>query len=87
MATLALPMDRPAISVGSVLQRAMDTVRHNPVVSDIGTPQFTVGYVVGGELLTLISHLLWGSVHASLYVELVELKEGGSVENLADVFA
>lgn len=33
MATLALPLERRAISVGRVLQRAMDTVRHNPTVS------------------------------------------------------
>lgn len=34
-----------------------------------------------------ILNLVWGSVQASLYVELKEWKEGGSVQNLEEVFA
>ncbi len=34
-----------------------------------------------------IVNVIWGAVQASLYVELKEWKEGGSVENLEQVFA
>lgn len=54
---------------------------------NLRSPQFTAGYVLGGGLLTLIVNLMWSTVLASLYVELIERKEGGRVENLVDVFA
>lgn len=38
-------------------------------------------------LAATLLNLVWGAVQASLYVELKEWKEGGSVENLEHVFA
>lgn len=44
-------------------------------------------YVVGLSLLGTIVNLVWATVLASLYVELREAREGGSVGTLEQVFA
>jgi hypothetical protein len=49
--------------------------------------QFSAGYVISMGLLSILVNLLWSTVQASLYVELVRWKEGGSTETLAEVFA
>jgi hypothetical protein len=49
--------------------------------------QTSVGYVVTLGLVNTLSCLMWAAVQASLYVELVQWKEGNSPENLAEVFA
>jgi hypothetical protein len=51
------------------------------------TGQFSVGYVITMGLLSNVVNLIWSTVQASLYVELMRSKEGGSTETLAEVFA
>lgn len=46
-----------------------------------------VAYVAMLVVLNTLSCLMWGTVQASLYVELVQWKDGGSAETLAEVFA
>jgi hypothetical protein len=50
-------------------------------------PQFSPGYVGVMGIVNTLSCLIWATVQASLYVELVQSKEGGSTESLAEVFA
>jgi hypothetical protein len=49
--------------------------------------QDSPGYLVVLILLNTISCLMWATVQGALYVELVERKEGGSVDKLEQVFA
>jgi hypothetical protein len=48
---------------------------------------FTVTNIIGSMVVGTIFNMLWGTIQPSLYVELRQWKEGGSVENLAEVFA
>jgi uncharacterized membrane protein len=50
-------------------------------------PEASVEYVLIMGLLNTVSCLMWATVQAALYVELVRAKEGGSPEKLAEVFA
>jgi hypothetical protein len=47
----------------------------------------SAGYLAMIGVVQLMSCLMWATVQASLYVELVRWKEGASPENLAEVFA
>lgn len=47
----------------------------------------SAGYLAMIAVIQLMSCLMWGTVQASLFVELVRWKEGASPENLAEVFA
>lgn len=49
--------------------------------------QTSFGYAVILAVVNILSCLMWATVQASLYVELVRWKEGNSPENLAKVFA
>lgn len=43
--------------------------------------------MIGSILVGTIFNMLWGTIQPSLYVELRQAKEGGSLENLEEVFA
>jgi hypothetical protein len=47
----------------------------------------SIGNIIGSMILGTIFNVLWGAIQPSLYVELREWKEGGSIENLEEVFA
>jgi Membrane domain of glycerophosphoryl diester phosphodiesterase len=47
----------------------------------------TVGNLLGSVILGTIINTVWGTIQPSLYVELRQWKEGGSLENLQEVFA
>jgi hypothetical protein len=47
----------------------------------------TVGNLIGSVVLGTIFNVLWGTIQPSLYMELRQAKEGGSLENLEEVFA
>jgi len=47
----------------------------------------TIANLIGSILVGTIFNALWGTIQPSLYVELRQWKEGGSAENLAEVFA
>lgn len=47
----------------------------------------TAGNLIGSFVLGTIFNVLWGTIQPSLYVELRQAKEGGSLENLEEVFA
>ena len=49
--------------------------------------QFPLGFVFATLVMGTITNVLWGTIQASLYVELKAWKEGDSVENLEQVFA
>ena len=53
---------------------------------DLSVPRLGFGYVIIAGLLSIAVILVWATVQASLYVELARSKEGGSVENLGEVF-
>lgn len=57
---------------------------YGPSMSETG---LTVGNIVGSMVLGTIFNVFWGTIQPSLYVELRQWKEGGSLENLEDVFA
>jgi hypothetical protein len=46
-----------------------------------------LGFIIVTLVVGTVVNVLWGTIQASLYVELKEWKEGGSVENLEQVFA
>jgi uncharacterized membrane protein len=48
---------------------------------------FSIANVVGTLLVGTLLNMLWGTIQPSLYVELRQWKEGGSIENLEQVFA
>lgn len=48
---------------------------------------FGVMNFVASALSAVILNLLWGTIQPSLYVELRQVKEGGSLQNLEQVFA
>lgn len=50
-------------------------------------PRWTIGRLLTTIVLSLIGNSAWSTLQASLYVELREWKEGGSVETLEQVFA
>ncbi|MGN6057810.1 MAG: hypothetical protein ACTHOI_04420 [Sphingomicrobium sp.] len=47
----------------------------------------SAGNLIGSVVLGTIFNVLWGTIQPSLYVELRQAKEGGSLENLEEVFA
>lgn len=47
----------------------------------------SIGYIALLAIVHTASLLMWATVQASLYVELVRSKEGGSVDTLEQVFA
>jgi hypothetical protein len=47
----------------------------------------TASNLVGSAITAITFNLLWGTIQPSLYVELRQWKEGGSIENLQEVFA
>lgn len=47
----------------------------------------TATNLIGSIILGTIFNVLWGAIQPSLYVELRQWKEGGSLQNLEDVFA
>jgi hypothetical protein len=47
---------------------------------------FTVANIIGGVLVGTIFNALWGTIQPSLYVELRQWKEGGSLQDLEEVF-
>ena len=48
---------------------------------------FAITNVIGSIIVGTIFNTIWGTVQPSLYVELRQWKEGGSIENLEEVFA
>lgn len=47
----------------------------------------TLANLIGSMILGTIFNAAWGTIQPSLYVELRQWKEGGSLENLEEVFA
>ena len=48
---------------------------------------FTITNIIGGIVVGTIVNMMWGTVQPSLYIELRQWKEGGSIENLEQIFA
>ena len=48
---------------------------------------FGLTAMIGTIFVSTIFNMLWGTIQPSLYVELRQAKEGGSLENLEEVFA
>jgi hypothetical protein len=55
---------------------------YNPAKAE----EFTAVNLIGSLIVSTIFNTLWGTVQPSLYVELRQWKEGGSLENLEQVF-
>jgi hypothetical protein len=47
----------------------------------------TIANAIGGVIVGTIFNAVWGTIQPSLYVELRQAKEGGSMENLEAIFA
>lgn len=47
----------------------------------------SIANLLGSVIVGTIFNMLWGTIQPSLYVELRQAKEGGSLENLEQVFA
>jgi hypothetical protein len=47
---------------------------------------FALTNLIGGLIVSTVFNTLWGTVQPSLYVELRQWKEGGTLENLEEVF-
>ncbi|MEP7130521.1 MAG: hypothetical protein ABI770_05270 [Sphingomicrobium sp.] len=43
--------------------------------------------MLGSVIIGTLCNALWGTIQSSLYVELRQWKEGGSLDNLEEVFA
>ncbi|HEU5068650.1 MAG TPA: hypothetical protein VFT61_10760, partial [Sphingomicrobium sp.] len=52
----------------------------------IGTGQLPIAYTIVMLVISTLTNVFWGTVQASTYVELRQWKEGGSSEQLAEVF-
>lgn len=48
---------------------------------------FNVANLISTAVSAVVLNLLWGTIQPSLYIELRQAKEGGSLENLEQVFA
>ena len=55
--------------------------------SPIATGQLPIAYTIVMLVISTLTNVFWGTVQASTYVELRQWKEGGSTEQLAEVFA
>ena len=53
----------------------------------IATGQLPIAYTIVMLVISTLTNVFWGTVQASTYVELRQWKEGGSSEQLAEVFA
>jgi hypothetical protein len=51
------------------------------------TTGFTVTNIIGGIVVGTVFNMIWGTVQPSLYIELRQWKECGSIENLQQIFA
>ena len=49
--------------------------------------EFGLANLIASVVSAMIANVLWGTIQPSLYIELRELKDGGSVESLEAVFA
>jgi len=58
--------------------RAMGSAANEP---------FGVASLVANAVSAIVLNLLWGTIQPSLYIELRQAKEGGSLQNLEEVFA
>jgi len=47
----------------------------------------TVANAIGGVIVGTVFNALWGTIQPSLYVELRQAREGGSMESLEEIFA
>jgi hypothetical protein len=52
-----------------------------------GSNGFTIANIIGGMVVGTLFNMIWGTVQPSLYIELRQWKEGGSIENLEQIFA
>jgi len=52
----------------------------------LGTGQLPLAYTAVMLVVSTLTNVFWGTVQASTYVELRQWKEGGSTEQLAEVF-
>jgi len=57
------------------------------MVSAGATEPFGLANMIGNAISAVVLNLLWGTIQPSLYLELRQAKEGGSLENLEQVFA
>jgi hypothetical protein len=57
---------------------------YSPTAASTG---FTVTNIIGGIVVGTVFNMMWGTVQPSLYIELRQWKEGGSIENLQQIFA
>jgi hypothetical protein len=57
---------------------------YSPTAASTG---FTVTNIIGGIVVGTVFNMMWGTVQPSLYIELRQWKEGGSIENLEQIFA
>jgi hypothetical protein len=50
-------------------------------------PNLSLALILGSLIPSTLFNLAWGTIQPSMYVELRNLKEGGSAGNLHEVFA
>ena len=51
------------------------------------TGNFTIVNFISSLISSALINLLWGTIQPSLYVELRQANDGGSLESLEDIFA
>jgi hypothetical protein len=68
----------------SLVARIVGLGLYSPTAASNG---FTIANIIGGIVVGTVFNMIWGTVQPSLYIELRQWKEGGSIENLEQIFA
>jgi hypothetical protein len=68
----------------SLVARIVGLGLYSPTAASNG---FTIANIIGGVVVGTLFNMIWGTVQPSLYIELRQWKEGGSIENLEQIFA
>ena len=74
-------------------RRAADKIADTPqnkgneALGSAANEPFGVASLVANAVSAIVLNLLWGTIQPSLYIELRQAKEGGSLQNLEEVFA
>jgi uncharacterized membrane protein len=68
----------------SLVARIVGLGLYSPTTASNG---FTIANIIGGVVVGTLFNMIWGTVQPSLYIELRQWKEGGSIENLEQIFA
>ena len=74
----------PEALVGGSIAAAVGLGTLNP---EAMTGKLPIGYLAVNLIVGLLANVVWGTVQASLYVELRDWKDGPMGEKLEEVFA